>query len=49
MTVATLQHYLTDEHIQRRFMTTLAVSTDTIERSFNSSVETTNQLFSSTL
>lgn len=48
MTVATLQHYLTDERIQRRFMTTLAVSTDTIERSFNSSVDD-NKLFSSTL
>ncbi len=48
MTVNILRDYLTDESIQRRFLTTLAVARDTIERSFNSSVDEL-KLFSTTL
>lgn len=48
MTVDMLRHYLKDEDMQRRFLSTLAAARDTIERSFNSSVDEL-KLFSTTL
>lgn len=48
MTINILRDYLTDEDIQRRFLATLAVATDCIERSFNSNVVEL-KLFSTTL
>jgi len=48
MTAQILREYLVDEAMQRRFLATLAVAADCIERSFNSSVDEM-RLFSTTL